>query len=223
VSAARVTRHPLSPPLSVRERRRLADLLTEVGPDQPTLCTGWTTRDLAAHLVVRERRPDTAVALVLPRLESYRQRVQAQAAAQPWSRLLDTLRAGPPPWSPMAPARVDRLANTLEFFVHHEDVRRAAPGWQPRQLEPDELDELWALLRNSATMLYRRVPVGVRLRRTDGGEVRARTVPGRGTVELVGEVPELVLHAFGRGDHALIRLDGDAQDVAALNDTPLSL
>jgi hypothetical protein len=79
------------------------------------------------------------------------------------------------------------------------------------------------MLRTAAAMLYRRSPVGVLLRRTDGGEARARTVAGRGTVDLVGEVPELVLHAFGRGTHALVRLDGDPQDVAALDATPLGV
>lgn len=222
VSTSRAPRRTLSPPLSVRERRRLVDLLTEVGPDQPTLCTGWTTRDLAAHLVVRERRPDAALGFVASKLARHSEQVQARAAAQPWSRLLALLRAGPPPWSPLAPTYIDRLANTFEFFVHHEDVRRAAADWQPRQLEPDEIAQLWALLRNSATMLYRRVPVGVRLCRSDGGEIRARTVPGRGTVAVIGEVPELVLHAFGRGDHAVITVDGDPQDVAALHATSLS-
>ena len=40
------------------ERQALCDLLADIGPDQPTLCTGWRTADLAAHLVLRERRPD---------------------------------------------------------------------------------------------------------------------------------------------------------------------
>ena len=44
--------------LAARERARLADLLDEVGPDAPTCCEGWTTAHLAAHLVVRDGRPD---------------------------------------------------------------------------------------------------------------------------------------------------------------------
>ena len=39
------------------ERAALAALLHETGPDGPTLCEGWQTRDLVAHLVLRERRP----------------------------------------------------------------------------------------------------------------------------------------------------------------------
>ena len=41
-----------------RERLLLADLLEAEGPEAPTLCEGWSTRDLAAHLIVRERRPE---------------------------------------------------------------------------------------------------------------------------------------------------------------------
>ena len=36
----------------------------ETGPDGPTLCEGWQTRDLAAHLVLRERRPDAAAGVM---------------------------------------------------------------------------------------------------------------------------------------------------------------
>ena len=39
------------------ERAALCDLLDQLGPDAPTLCTGWTTRDLATHLYVRDRNP----------------------------------------------------------------------------------------------------------------------------------------------------------------------
>ncbi|WP_461013210.1 maleylpyruvate isomerase N-terminal domain-containing protein, partial [Trueperella pyogenes] len=45
------------------ERRRLADLLLAKGPDAPTLCEGWFTRDLAAHLWIREHRLDAAVGM----------------------------------------------------------------------------------------------------------------------------------------------------------------
>jgi uncharacterized protein (TIGR03083 family) len=39
--------------LAQEERNELCDLMLETGPDAPTLCEGWTTRDLAAHLVIR--------------------------------------------------------------------------------------------------------------------------------------------------------------------------
>jgi hypothetical protein len=37
------------------ERTQLADLFDELGPDAATLLEPWTVRDLAAHLVMRER------------------------------------------------------------------------------------------------------------------------------------------------------------------------
>ena len=43
------------------ERIALCDLLDETGPEAPTLCEGWRTLDLAAHLVLREHRPDAAL------------------------------------------------------------------------------------------------------------------------------------------------------------------
>src|SRR5882762_622635 len=45
---------PMPEPLDLVERRELCDLFLELGPDAPTLCEGWTTLDLAAHLVLRE-------------------------------------------------------------------------------------------------------------------------------------------------------------------------
>ena len=71
------------------ERRGLCDLLLEVGPDAPTLCTGWTTRDLAAHLVVRESRPDASLGIVLPPLSGWTHRVQSGAARLDYAELVD--------------------------------------------------------------------------------------------------------------------------------------
>ena len=48
------------------ERARLADLFDELGPEAPTLLTPWTTRDLAAHLVLREHDYVAGPGLVVP-------------------------------------------------------------------------------------------------------------------------------------------------------------
>ena len=50
----------------LKERAALCDTLEKYGPDAPTLCAGWLTLDLAAHLVAREARSDAAIGLVLP-------------------------------------------------------------------------------------------------------------------------------------------------------------
>jgi hypothetical protein len=48
------------------ERAQLTDLFDELGPEAPTLLEPWTTRDLAAHLVLREHDYLAAPGLVLP-------------------------------------------------------------------------------------------------------------------------------------------------------------
>ncbi len=118
------------------ERQELADLLLAVGPAAPTLDEGWTTRDLAAHLVVRERRPDAAAGILLPPLRGHGERVRTGLAAHPYERLVELVRR-PPWWSPVSNPLVHEPANLLEFFIHHEDVRRASPDWHPRALATD--------------------------------------------------------------------------------------
>src|SRR5688572_20837288 len=100
------------------EREQLCDLFIAVGPDAPTLCGDWTTRDLAAHLVVRERRPDGAVGIVAKPLARYGEKVRLDEAAKPWPDLIERVRRGPPRWSPTRLGPVDRAVNTVEFFVH---------------------------------------------------------------------------------------------------------
>ena len=54
---------------SSAERTKMVALFHELGPDAPTLCEGWTTRDLAAHLWVRENRLDASAGLFIPALK----------------------------------------------------------------------------------------------------------------------------------------------------------
>lgn len=167
------------------------------GPDAPTLCGAWTVRDLAAHLVVRERRPDAAPGILLKPLAGHLARVQAKAANQPFAALLDQVRTGPPWWSPLRP--VDALANLPEMFVHHEDVCRAEPGWRPRELTAADQDKLWSLVRRMAARSYRKAPVTVELATPDGKRTRVRSKSDT-VVTLTGLPSELLLHAFGRNE-----------------------
>ena len=48
------------------ERAQLGDLLDVLGPQAPTLLEPWTARDLAAHLILRERDSLAGPGLVLP-------------------------------------------------------------------------------------------------------------------------------------------------------------
>jgi len=189
------------------ERRLLTELFAEVGPDAPTLCDPWRTRDLAAHLVLRERRPDAAAGILVKRLAGHTRRVQDAYAAKPWDELVGLVRGGPPKLSPYA--LVDELVNAVEYFVHHEDVRRARDDWEPRSPDPVRDDVLWRRLGPTARMMYRKSPVGVVLRRPDGEAVVARS--GADPVVLTGQVSELVVHVFGR---SAARVEYDGADEA---------
>ena len=152
---------------STDERRALCALLEKTGPDAPTLCEGWTTGDMAAHLVLRERRPDAAAGVAGGPLAGYTAHVQRRLKGRiPFADLVRMIRSGPPRLSVMALPGVDERANAVEFFVHHEDVRRGAPGWEPRELSRGESDMLWRRLRLARFML-RKAPVGVELARDD--------------------------------------------------------
>lgn len=198
------------------ERERLAALLTEVGPDAPTLCAGWTARDMAAHLVVRERRPDAAAGIKLKALSGHTERVQAQYAERPYEELLRLFRSGPPPLSPFALPGADEAANTVEYFVHAEDVRRAGENWEPEQSSPELAEALWRRLPMVARYVTGvRPPVRLVLAAPDG---RSVTVNGRSdrTVRVTGEPGELILFAYGRGARAAVAAEGADDAVAAL-------
>src|SRR5215218_3709730 len=189
------------------ERAALADLLAALGPDAPTCCAGWTTAHLAAHLVVRDRRPDALI-----RYGAEQVRLGAPLAA--WShRLEDRLRettayaevvrrvrSGPAAWFPLAWPVVAQVLNLTEYAIHHEDVRRAQPGWQPRALPRSVQDRLWT----AATLFARRTAGrrGLVLRRSDAPGVEKRFGAGGRTVE--GEPLELLLWASGRRDVARV-------------------
>ncbi|NUS95369.1 MAG: TIGR03085 family protein [Nocardia sp.] len=195
--------------MAQRERRALVETMKGLGPDAPTLCGAWTVRDLAAHLVVRERRPDAAPGIMLRPFAGYLQKVQDKAATREFDVLLEQVRTGPPWWSPLRP--VDAIANLSEMFVHHEDVRRAGPGWEPRELSAADQQRLWSALRKMGKMAYRKSPVPVEIS-TPGGE-RVRIVDGTGpAVTLIGEPSELLLHAFGR-DQVRIESSGEPEAV----------
>ncbi len=206
----------MTAPLSRTERAALCDLMLEVGPDAPTLSGSWTTRDLAAHLVVRENRPDAAAGLVLPPVRGWLDRVQEQTARQPYEALVATIRSGPPAWSPTRIEAVDVEVNTVEFFVHHEDVRRARAEWEPRALADPDVAVLWDRVGRIGRFLLRRCPVGVLVQPTDGpgSGTTSRLRTGDRDVTLVGPVGEIVLAKYGRITRGL-ELQGAAGDVEA--------
>ncbi len=199
--------------MAADERRAVSDLFDELGPDVPTLCDGWQAKDLAAHLVLRDRRPDAAAGIQIKAVAPYTERVQDKLAARPWAELVELVRTGPPVWSPFRLPALNELINGAEYFVHHEDVRRGRPDWEPRPPEPQRDEALWKAARMVGRLTYRRSPVGVVLHRTGGEEVTVKRGPN--TVTITGEPGEVLLHIFGR---SAVRLtfDGDPKAVAVV-------
>jgi uncharacterized protein (TIGR03085 family) len=211
------------------ERHALADTLLEVGPDAPTLCEGWTAADLAAHLVIRDSRPDAALGIVFQPAARWTARVQNDTRDRhAFGVLVERVRNGPPVWSPTRIGAVDRAANTIEFFVHHEDLRRGKLPQPPRDLDPEFEAQLWHRLRGTAKLMFRKSPVGVTLVHTsrDKGAPRATVVAKHANPQMVtvaGSAGELLLFAFGRTEAAEVELSGDEAAAARLRGARLGI
>ena len=199
------------------ERAALAALLEETGPDGPTLCEGWQTKDLAAHLVLRERRPDAAAGVMGGPLASYTARVQRKYLGRySYPELVGLFRSGPPALSLFAIPGADEAANAVEYFVHHEDVRRAGEEWTERTLDDGLSEMLWKRLKG-ARLLLRSAPTGIVFAREGNGKldliVAKNATP---SVTVTGSSAELTLWSMGRARAAHVTLDGLEDAVAKL-------
>jgi len=197
------------------ERAALCDLFERVGPDAPTLCEGWATYDLAAHLVIRERKPLSGPGLVMGGAAARLTARMLERAKQSHSypELVALVRRGPP--AVLRP--FDKAMNLTEYFVHHEDVRRgggdtaARTGPNADRIE----DALWRMLQRGARFMTRPVKtIGIDLVRPDGEVIHAR--PGPSVATLKGTAAEIVLFLSGRGEAAHMELGGAPDDVAAV-------
>jgi len=127
----------------------------------------------------------------------------------------------------------DEAFNRVEYFVHHEDIRRAQPGWRPRELSEEFSAALWSRVRAQAKLVLRKTPANVSVTATGfaggdqrgnlaggdqrgnlaGGDQRGNlgtVTAGRGgpAVALTGPPQELMLFLTGRQPHALVELAG---------------
>jgi len=194
------------------ERGLLCDLALEVGPDAPTLSGDWTVRELLAHLVVRERSVWGAPGIVVPPLKALTDKAVDRAGSGSFEELVEKVRH---PRSPLALPGVDAAVNTIEFFVHHEDIRRAVPDWEPRDLPLHVQDVLWRLVRIAGRGLVRPAGVPVVIRRVDGGEASTLR-KGEGAVEVTGLPSELVLFLYGRAQTHGVEFTGPDDAVRRL-------
>ena len=206
------------------DRAEICDLFESLGPDAPTLCGDWRTHELAAHLALREARPDAALGIGVPALSGLTDRAQATYVKRPYDELVTRVRTGPPTFSPFNVPGADRTLNTAEYFVHVEDVLRAQTQWQPRQLPLEYRNELWSILKKRGRLLLSKARVGIECVRTDVQPMPRATITRNEPKVLVsGASPELVMFAFGRKEHAEVEFVGAEDAVELLMNADLSV
>ncbi len=201
--------------LAQQERATLCDLFVELGPAAPTLCDGWVTADLAAHLVARERRADSGPGLVWAPLAAHTDKVRRSIRDRiPWDQLIASVRRGPP----LLLRPFDAPMNTVEFFIHVEDVRRAQPDWDVRPLSSEMADALWA--RVGAGGMAKKVSATIEL----VAQGREPKIKGSGPrLEIRGDPGEQTLFGSGRQSAARVDIDGDPALVAQLRSARLGI
>ena len=107
------------------------------------------------------------------------------------------------------------MANLNEFFVHHEDVRRAN-SQGPRVLTLAMDAALWRNVVRGGRFLSRRLACGLEVEWA-GTNQRIRVRPGEPTALLSGLPGELLLYLFGRQGAAQVDVSGPAEALAAVH------
>jgi uncharacterized protein (TIGR03085 family) len=204
-----------SPNLAQQERATICELFLERGASAATLCEGWTAADLAAHLVVRERRPDSGPGLVWPRMAAYTDKVRRSVRDHnSWEELVATVRRGPP--SLLRP--LDGAMNTVEFFIHVEDLRRGRDGWEPREISPELSDALWA--RVGPGGMAKKVPATIMLSSRGRDDKQSGTGP---LLTVTGDPGELTMFGAGRQEAARVEIDGEPALIDQLRSASLGI
>jgi uncharacterized protein (TIGR03085 family) len=197
------------------ERAAMCDTFEAVGADAPTLCEGWTTADLAAHLIVREHRPDAMPGVLIGKgpLARHTTNLMEAAKSKGYAAMIETLRNGPPLLYRVGPGA---FANVMENWIHHEDIRRAN-GEGPRVADAEVDAFLWKTLGLSGKMSARKIkPFGLELDAGNGRRRVARDAEPRVVVH--GPPGEMVLYFAGRKDAAQVDIEGPPEGLRALAD-----
>ena len=201
--------------LARRERHALCDLAMKVGPEAPTLCEGWASADLVAHLYVREHKPLAALGLVVPQLSGRTDAAMRAVLSDGYAALTAKLR-DPGRLTPFALPPVERAANSLEYVVHHEDLRRGTDGWEPRPDDtwrPADLDLLWGQVALVGKGAVKSSGVPVQVVRSDTGAAHTLRA-GDDPVVVTGPVVEIALMLSGRDAVRDVEVTGPADQVA---------
>jgi uncharacterized protein (TIGR03085 family) len=200
------------------ERAAFARTLLATAPDAATLCVGWTAADLAAHVVVRERRLDADLSLLIrtDRLRRWTDRVRGRERdRRPYRQLVERLAR--PSWPLRLLPFVDDLVNDVELAVHHEDVRRGGQAWEARPIDTALDARLWRKLTRFAPLAFRGDrSLRVELVTPDGRRAAIHASAQGPTVRLTGPTMELLLYAYGRRRAALVEVSGGAEALERL-------
>jgi uncharacterized protein (TIGR03085 family) len=207
--------------IAAHERALLCALAQQLGPEAPTLSGSWTVKDLVVHLLLREGHP-ASVGILIPPFQGLLDRATSKASREDFPTLVKRLRHGPPAWSPFALPKVGAFMNLLEYYIHHEDIRRAQPEWEPRALPTETEDGIWGALRHLGRGMALGARVGFIAERSDTGD-RHTLKKGDSEVVVRGLPSEVALYAYGRKEQARVELIGDDAAITALQKSSLGI
>ncbi|APX31898.1 TIGR03085 family protein [Brachybacterium sp. P6-10-X1] len=197
------------------EREPLAETFLALGPQAPTILPGWDGADLLEHLLERERYPYLLVGARLPGVLGRRAiTAREDLRARPWPERVELVREGPRLRSPVG--AIDRLSGQGELLIHHEDLRRAQEGWEPRALSADQQAQAWRAL-SLLSRISVRVAADITLVSPLGG-LRLGSRRSAGSLRVHGEALELLLWASGRDEVSRVRVHGDEGAMRALQE-----
>ncbi|ASK64544.1 TIGR03085 family protein [Brachybacterium avium] len=197
------------------EREAFARTFLTHGPEAPTILPGWDAAELLEHLLLREGAPHLRVGSHLPgALGARAQRALDALRASSWQERVERFRQGPGRLSPIG--RIDALSGQGELLIHHEDLRRAQLGWEPRQLPAEAAADAWRAVGLMAPLAMR-VRAEVTLVSPLGGrQLRSRRAVG--SLRVHGDPLELLLWVSGRDEVARVRVHGDQVALQALRE-----
>lgn len=191
--------------LATRQRALLCDLFLDLGPFAPTLCGGWKTQDLAAHLWIREHKPLALLGVASEKFADLTKRIQMDALhTHGFPELVSRLRKPSLVMRPM-----DKVVNGAEFFIHHMDVLRAND--RDQEISPRDESSLRTPLKMFATKVAKAYGGRVVLDTNDGKQLELGQGPR--PVHVVGKPSEILLFVAGRTDHAKVELIGEPDAV----------
>jgi uncharacterized protein (TIGR03085 family) len=108
--------------------------------------------------------------------------------------------------------------NTVEFFIHVEDLRRGQANWEPRAISPALADALWT--RVGPGGMAKKVPATVVLNAPGRDDKQSGTGP---VVTVTGDPGEHTMFGAGRQQAARVEISGDATLAAQLRAASLGV